>query len=219
MYQKICDEIAATAIKCGRDPREISLIAITKQIPWEIASSLYAQGQRDFGENRIVEALDKQQEAPSDCNWHFIGNLQKNKLRKIIGKFTLIHSIDSLELLQKLSEVSQENHLITPILLQANTSGEVSKHGLSPDEWKCCFKEALQLKGVLIQGLMTMAPLNGEVGVVHNCFRNLRKLRDELQVLGNHNLPHLSMGMSQDFKIAIEEGATLLRIGSALWEH
>jgi pyridoxal phosphate enzyme (YggS family) len=219
MYKKIYDEIAATAIHCGRDPKEITLVAVSKQIPWEIVSSLYAQGQRDFGENRVIEALAKQQEAPADCKWHFIGNLQKNKLRKIIGKFKMIHSIDSLELAKKLSEVSEENHLITPVLLQANTSGELSKQGLPPDKWRNCFEEILHFKGISIYGLMTIAPLTKDVETIRKCFQGLRKLRDELQISSNHYLPHLSMGMSHDFKIAIEEGATLLRIGTALWQH
>jgi pyridoxal phosphate enzyme (YggS family) len=210
-YQRICDEITSIAIKCGRNPTEITLIAVTKQVEWPKIFPLYAQGQRDFGENRVHEALEKQIEAPGDCQWHFIGNLQKNKIRKIIGKFKLIHSVDSLDLAQKISEISLESNLITNILLQTNTSGEISKNGFQPIQLKSSFEEICKLRGVSVQGLMTMAPLTQDTKALHACFKALRKLRDEL------HLPHLSMGMSNDFKVAIEEGATFLRIGTALF--
>jgi PLP dependent protein len=210
-YQKLRADIASTAIKCGRNPADISLIVVTKEVDWQIASILYQEGLQDFGENRVAEALTKKAEAPLNCRWHFIGNLQKNKINKVIGQFELIHSVDSFELAEKLSKASLEAGLITSILLQANTSGEVSKHGLTPAEWKSCFEKLLELKGISIQGLMTMAPLVEEEQPIRHCFRSLRKLRDEL------NLHHLSMGMSHDYRIAIEEGATLLRIGTILF--
>jgi pyridoxal phosphate enzyme (YggS family) len=217
-YLPTCREIASTALACGRNPADIALIAVTKQVDPQTALKLYNQGQRNFGENRLPDAFLKQNEMPSDCLWHFIGNLQKNKVRKAIGKFTLIHSVDSPELADKISLTSQECGVVTSILLQANTSGEASKHGLSPDEWKKSYLELSKLKGITIQGLMTMAPLNVEEDAIHACFRELRLLRDELnEMAGNSQLFHLSMGMSEDFKIAIEEGATLLRIGSALF--
>lgn len=210
-YQKLLDEIALTAVQCGRNPSEITLIAVTKQVDWQAAFPLYVHGQRDFGESRIPEALTKKNEAPSDCRWHFIGNLQKNKIRKAVGQFALIHSIDSFELAQKLSEVSLEYKLITSILLQVNTSGETSKHGFSPEQLKRGFEDILKLDGLSVEGLMTMAPLTDDKKILHQCFGSLRKLRDDL------NLKHLSMGMSNDYRVAIEEGATLLRIGSTLF--
>lgn len=218
-YQKILNEIAAAGVNCGRDPASITLVAVTKQIDWQTASLLYAQGQRNFGENRIEEALVKKTLAPKDCQWHFIGNLQKNKVRKIIGEFVLIHSIDSFDIAEKISIVSQEKGVVTPILLQANTSGETSKNGLNPLEWKECFERALTLKNISVKGLMTMAPFTNNMEIVRQCFRKLRNLRDELQVIAGvrADLSELSMGMSGDFKIAIEEGATMVRVGSALF--
>ena len=218
-YQKILHEIAAAATNCGRDPASITLIAVTKQVDWQTASTLYAQGQRNFGENRIDEVLIKKTLAPQDCQWHFIGNLQKNKVRKIVGEFAFVHSVDTLDLAEKISAVSLENDLVTPILLQANTSGEVSKSGFNPEEWKECFEKVLALNGVSVKGLMTMAPFTNDEEIIRRCFRGLRTLRDELQLIAGDraNLSELSMGMSHDFKIAIEEGATMVRIGTALF--
>lgn len=222
MYAEICKEIARVAKGCGRNPASITLVAVTKQVDWQTALTLYHLGQRDFGENRIPEALAKKEALPPDCRWHFIGKLQSNKVRKAIGPFALIHSIDSFSLAEKVSAVSLEQGSITPILLQSNTSGEAAKQGLSPEEWRQCFEDILQLPGITVQGFMTMAPLGSrteaEKQTIRSCFRKLRQLRDEFNDAYHLNMPHLSMGMSQDFSIAIEEGATLLRIGSALFD-
>ena len=129
-YIRICEEISEAAIRSGREPKEVALVAVTKGVPWEQAAGLYHQGQRDFGENRLQEAFDKQNMAPADCRWHFIGSLQSNKVRKVIGKFVLVHSVDTIELARKLSLCSQEAGVVTSILLQVNTSGEKSKHGM-----------------------------------------------------------------------------------------
>lgn len=219
MYSEICKEIMDTARKCGRDLGEITLVAVTKQVDWQAALSLYQLGQRDFGESRIPEALMKKNSLPNDCRWHFIGKLQSNKVRKAVGAFSLIHSIDSYSLAETVSQVSRELGCTTSILLQANTSGEASKQGLSPKEWQKCFQEVLTLPGIAVQGLMTMAPLDADEEEIRASFRKLRQLRDEMNGTYAAGLRHLSMGMSRDFKIAIEEGATLLRIGSALYNQ
>jgi PLP dependent protein len=218
-YLNICDEIRETAQACNRNLNEMTLVAVTKYVAWAEIQKLYDQGQRVFGENRIEDAIPKQVQATKDCVWHFIGNLQLNKVRKAVGKFALIHSVDSVRLAQKISNVSQELGLVTPILLQANTSGETSKHGLNAEEWKTCFDNLLMLPGIEMQGLMTMAPLTDDERIIQTCFANLRILRDELKIRAGNtcDFRHLSMGMSHDFKSAIKEGATLLRIGSALY--
>jgi len=218
-YMHILKEIKQTASGCGRDPSDIDLIAVTKSIEWQYVQLIYDLGQRDFGENRFQEALEKKAIAPKGCRWHFIGTLQKNKVRKVIGSFSLIHSVDSYELAQKISECSQDLNVTTHILLQSNTSGENSKHGYSPQKWKECFEALYALPNISIDGLMTMAPLTEDVAVIKSCFASLRLLLEELNALANGkaHLHHLSMGMSHDFKIAIAEGATLLRIGSAIF--
>jgi PLP dependent protein len=219
-YQAVRDEIASAAKRCGREPSDIALVAVTKQVGWHEALFLYNQGQRDFGENCVTHALMKKKEAPSDCRWHFLGHLQKNKIRKVVGQFALIHSVHTLDLAKQLARVSRQFSVITPILLQANTSGEASKQGLSSEEWKQNVEELLTLEGISIQGLMTMAPLGGDEKGIRHCFSGLRKLRDELNAMAGERayLHHLSMGMSKDFTLAIEEGATIIRIGTALFQ-
>jgi pyridoxal phosphate enzyme (YggS family) len=172
---------------------------------------LYNQGCRHFAENRVDAALEKMELLPEDIQWHLIGTLQKNKVRKVIGKFALIHSVDTPELAKKISDCSLEAGLKTPILLQVNTSGEASKHGLSFEEWQKNYPEVANFEGIMIKGLMTMAPLVDDEKIIRTTFARLRELGKVLK------LQHLSMGMSQDFPLAIAEGATLLRIGSALF--
>ena len=147
------------------------------------------------------------EKAPKDIRWHFIGKLQRKKVPKVAGKFTLIHSIDSVELAQKLGDMSATSR----ILLEVNTSGEESKSGLTPEAWKTSFPQIASLRGVKVEGLMTMAPLTDDSGRIRACFARLRELGEVLE------LPFLSMGMSQDYKIALEEGATHLRIGTAVF--
>jgi pyridoxal phosphate enzyme (YggS family) len=216
-YDRLRSEVAHAAEMSGRDPNDVQIVAVTKGVAWKDVLPLYQLGHRDFGENRVAEALAKQAEAPPDCLWHFIGTLQMNKVRKVVGKFTLIHSVDSVALAQKLSEVSVEMGVVTSILLQVNISGETTKHGLSAEQWKTAFDEVLALPGLKIKGLMTMAPAEGDEQVVRNCFKGLRLLRDELRE--KCPMDQLSMGMSGDFRLAIEEGATMIRVGSALFNQ
>lgn len=211
-YRALCNKIHLCAIQSGRKQEDISLVAVTKNRPWALFEPFYRLGQKAFGESKVQELLEKISTAPSDIDWHFIGNLQRNKVKKIIGKCALIHSVDSYELASKISECSLEGNLTTPILLQVNTSGEISKNGLSAEEWRRCFEKILFLKGIEVQGLMTMAPLSDDEILVRKCFSNLRKFAHEL------SLPKLSMGMSHDYQWAIKEGATIVRVGSYLFE-
>jgi len=186
------------------------LVAVTKGRSIDEIMRLYEKGIRDFGENRVQEALVKIEALPKDIRWHFIGKLQKNKVSKVIGKFHLIHSVDTCELAYSISRGAKEQ--ITSILLQVNTSGEESKSGLSAEEWEAEIPALKKLPNLAIKGLMTMAPLTDDVSVIRHCFAALRKLRDKW------GLKELSMGMSQDYKIALEEGATMVRIGRKLYE-
>jgi PLP dependent protein len=214
--RRVLDQIAETATLSGRKKHEIILVAVTKGRSLEEIREAYFLGIRDFGENRVDEALLKIEQLPSDIRWHFIGKLQKNKIQKVIGKFALIHSVDTVELAEKLSIASLKKGVKTPVLLEANTSGESTKEGLSPDTWKANFKDLLEFKGIEIGGLMTIAPLTEDQGRIRRCFSELRLLQQQLQELGG-NLQALSMGMTNDFPIAIQEGATLVRIGTTLF--
>jgi len=213
-YLEITSKIHEKAKKCGRNPDDITLVAVSKNHPVEEIIDLYHAGCRHFGENRVQEALPKIAQAPSDILWHFIGTLQKNKVGKVLNSFWHIHSVDSPDLAKAISKRSE---IDVPILLQVNTSGEESKHGLSLKQWRAAAAEIFQLPRVNIQGLMTMAPLTEDEDVIRRSFAALREFRDELEQNEGRKLPHLSMGMSHDYLIAIEEGATFLRIGSALF--
>lgn len=218
-YRRIQEDMDTTAIRCGRIPSEISLIAVSKGYSWEHVLPAYDQGCRDFGENRLQEAFDKISAAPEDIRWHMIGTLQKNKVRKAVGHFALIHSVDTPELAAKISECSVEAGVVTPVLLQVNTSGEISKHGITAEEWRQAFDSLLELPGILLEGLMTMAPLTPDEAVIRQCFAHLRKFKEELaNRAGNQaSMRHLSMGMSNDYRLAIAEGSTLVRIGTAIF--
>lgn len=212
-YQRLLDDIHETAIKCGRDPTSINLVAVTKNVAWPKIQEVYKEGCRNFGESKVQEALSKIEDGPRDIDWHMIGTLQKNKVSKIVGKVKLIHSIDNLEIAKTVSDYSQKNHLTSAILLQVNTSQEKSKHGFLINELLNFFSEIEQLPNIEIKGFMTMAPFVEEERIIRQSFAKLRELRDKLEP----SLPYLSMGMSHDYRIAIQEGSTILRIGSAIF--
>ena len=214
--ESVVRRIEKKAQEVGREPAELSLVVVTKGQSLAAIEALYQLGIRDFGENRVQEVLEKIEKSPKDIRWHFIGKLQKKKVSKVIGHFTLIHSVDTPRLAEKISNAGVERGVVTSVLLEANTSGEAAKSGLSPEEWKQEYGRLLDLDGIKISGLMTMASLHDSESEIRNCFSKLRQLRDKLQEIGGE-LPTLSMGMSRDYPIAIEEGATLLRIGSAIF--
>jgi PLP dependent protein len=218
-YSGLMENIQDAARKNSCHPNTITLVAVSKGVSLDQILALSQLNVKDFGENRIAEALEKKHSAPDGLRWHFIGSLQKNKVRKAVGEFALIHSVDSLELAKKISDISTELQMKTSLLLQANTSGESSKHGLPSEQWMESFEQVLEMPNLNICGLMTMAPLTDDQAVVRKCFSRLRELRDTLQQQAGNacRLNHLSMGMSQDYESAIAEGATLLRIGSALF--
>lgn len=217
-YLIIKEKIKEIAKKCGRDSNEIKLVVVTKNCPIEAIQEVYKCGARDFGENRVQDVLEKISLLPQDIQWHFIGSLQNNKVNKVVGKFALIHSVDSLHLAKKINEESEKIGVITSILLQVNTSGEGTKHGLDEDGWRAVLDDVNKLNHVKVKGLMTMAPFTEDEEIIRSCFRKLRNFQDEMKqyVREPDIFEDLSMGMSNDYKIAIEEGATILRIGSAI---
>lgn len=212
-YLRLIASIENCAKAAGRKPEEITLVAVTKNQTIEDVMSLYDVGCRVFGESRLQESESKIAAMPQDCVWHLIGTLQKNKVRKAVEHFSVIESVDTFSLAEKISAVSVEQGKRVPVLLQVNTSGEISKHGLSPEDWKKVVVDLLQLPGIQLEGLMTMAPLTHDRLLIRQCFVRLKSLRDQLPGIG----PELSMGMSQDYREAIAEGATLLRVGSLLF--
>jgi hypothetical protein len=210
-YKRVCEDISGLS-------HDVTLVAVTKGHSIDEILPLYDAGCRNFGENRIQDALQKINETPKDILWHHIGTLQKNKVRKAIENFMLIHGVDSFELAEKISECSLELEKVTPILLQVNTSGEITKHGFSEESLRACFEKLVLLPGIKIDGLMTMAPLIDDENIIRSCFSRLRLLKERLNnEFFGISMKTLSMGMSHDYKFAIEEGATMLRVGSALF--
>jgi len=215
--------IAAAAQRSGRDPASITLVAVSKTFPIDAVREAAAAGQRDFGENRVQEALQKiAQPADTPLRWHLIGHLQTNKARKAAPAFACVHSLDSLELLRKLDEgASDRPEAAGPLdlLVQVDLAGEDTKFGAPPDEAERIVRAAASLAHARIAGLMLVPPWNEDPEQTRPWFVRLRALRDRLLDEGAdpHTLRHLSMGMSHDYEAAIEEGATIVRVGTAIF--
>lgn len=215
--------IEETALRCGRDPSAVHLVVVTKGFPSDDALEACRAGASDLGENRVQEMLGKADElsaAGYRPRWHLIGTLQKNKVKYVIGRTALIHSVDSLELLEEISVRSSRKGVVTDVLLQVNVSGEDTKHGFDPAEAPEAFRAGSALEGVRLRGLMTMAPLTDDPGAARPVFEGLRDLlralKDTLPAELRDGFDILSMGMSHDYPIAIECGATHVRIGTAI---
>lgn len=213
----IHSRIAKAARRVGRDPADVRLIAVTKyaELPW--VQHLVDAGVNILGESRPQQLVERAEKFGPEIEWHLIGHLQRNKVRSVLPHVTLIHSIDSLRLLNRVNEIAAELSLQPRVLLEVNVSGEASKDGFAPDSLRDSWDQIVDQDSVEIVGLMTMAPASNDPENARPTFAALKSLRDELAET-RLPLPELSMGMSGDFMIAIEEGATLVRIGSALFD-
>jgi pyridoxal phosphate enzyme (YggS family) len=209
--------IAAAEARSGRPPGSAELVAVSKGHPPEAIAEAVAAGQTLFGESRVQEARVKMSEASGAARWHFIGHLQKNKVRQALPLFELIESVDSLELARDVDRVAAEFGLRPRILLEVNVAGEASKHGFAPDALRRDMESLLALPRVEIEGLMTVPPAAPEAEDSRRHFAQLRELREALEREFAAGLPALSMGMSGDYEVAVEEGATLVRVGTALF--
>ncbi len=203
--------------RAGRAPGGVTLLAATKSQPPEMVQAAARLGQIFFGENKVQEARIKIPLCPDKLRWHFIGHLQSNKCRDAVDLFEMIQSVDGLSLAQEIAKRAEQAAKTMPILLEVNVAGEASKFGYRPERLLAELRELNVLSRLEIQGLMTVPPWSAESEKLRPHFRRLRELKAQCeQILGAH-LPHLSMGMSDDFEVAIEEGATMVRIGTALF--
>lgn len=214
--------IDAAAQRAGRDSNEVTLVAVSKTHPIEAIAAAYAAGQRDFGENRVEELWPKVEQAKAlgmtDIRWHLIGTIQSRKSGDAIGPFALIHSVDRLKLANRLNRDAAAAGTVMDILLEVNVSGEESKHGFTPDELLAAVPELVALPALRVRGLMTMAPFVENAEETRPVFRRLRQLREEVTTAHPGVVWHeLSMGMTNDFEVAVEEGATYVRVGSAIF--
>lgn len=211
--------IAAAATRAGRPASSVTLVAITKSVTSDVAAHLYALGAADLGENRVQELVTKAAAVPG-ARWHLVGPLQSNKARKAIAHSQLLHAVDSPELFPPLQRIAAEENCIVRCLLEVNISGEATKHGIAPGAVSSVLQQSKLYDRVEVRGLMTMAPAGAPAAEIRNIFSSLRILRDEGLARGFfHGAGELSMGMSEDFEIAVEEGATLVRVGSALYKN
>ena len=211
--------IAQAAQRVGRSPEEITLVAVSKMKPLELVKIAYQLGVTNFGENRVQDALPKIAAFhPSGLLWHMIGHLQSNKAAKVASTFDYVQSLDSLHLAQTLNRHAEEQQRRLPVLLQVNISGEQSKEGMTPEETPIVARQIVALPHLEVQGLMTVAPLVQDPEEVRPVFRALRTLQQRLRAeVAGSTWHHLSMGMTDDYAIAIEEGATLVRVGRAIF--
>jgi pyridoxal phosphate enzyme (YggS family) len=208
---RVRQRIAAAAQRAGRTPEDITLVAVTKTVPPERVEQAIAAGVTQFGENKVQEAKAKIPLVSGRAHWHMIGHLQSNKARDAVALFELIHSVDSVKLAAELDKWAQRAGKTQAVLLEVNVSGEASKYGLKPDQLDDTLGQVARLSRIEVQGLMTIAPYAEDVGKVRPCFRALRELRDRF------GLRELSMGMTHDLEVAVEEGATMVRVGTAIF--
>src|SRR5215469_12027078 len=213
---RVLEKIASAAANSGRSADDIQLVAITKTHPAEKVREAIEASQTLFGESRVQEARAKIPELPSAIRWHFVGHLQKNKIRHALSLFELIHSVDSLVLAQDINRIAEEEGLHPRGLLEVNVAGEGSKFGFAPN-LREQMEALLALQRLSIEGLMCIPPIAEEAEASRKYFVQLRDLRDSLQNEFNAALPKLSMGMTSDFIVAVEEGATLVRVGTAIF--
>ena len=215
--ERVREQIAQAAAKVGRAVDEIELVAISKTHDAAKVREAIEAGQTLFGESRVQEARVKIPELPSNLRWHFVGHLQKNKIRHALPLFELTHGVDSLALAEDINRIAEEDGLHPRVLLEVNVAGEGSKFGFQPDKLRAEMESLLALPRLSILGLMTIPPIAEEAEASRKYFVQLRELRARLQTEFHVDLAQLSMGMTQDFAVAVEEGATLVRVGTAIF--
>jgi len=214
------ERVGEAARRAGRRPEDVRLIAVSKTFPIAAIREAYEAGQRDFGENKVQETLQKiAAAADMHIGWHLIGHLQSNKVRKAVGRVGWIHAVDSLDLLRRVDEVAREQGGTVRVLLQVDLALEATKHGAPVEDVPALLAAAREMRGAIVSGLMLLPPLVDQPEDARPWFRRLRELRDQWVEHGTPAtlLHELSMGMSHDFEVAIEEGATMVRVGSAIF--
>ncbi len=215
----IFNKVQAAAEKSGRTAGDIKVIAVTKTVEVDRIKNVYEYGLRDMGENRVQELTDKYDQLPADCKWHLIGHLQTNKVKYIIDKVAMIHSVDSLELATEINSRAEKHGRIMDFLLQVNVSGEETKFGIRPDEVYDFIGKISRMRNISLRGLMTIAPFAQNPQDIRPVFKNLYNIYIDIKRkrIDNVNMDYLSMGMSNDYEVAIEEGANIVRIGTSIF--
>ena len=203
----------------GRDPQEVTLIAVSKTKPVSMLKEAYDAGARCFGENKVQEIMDKHPQLPEDIQWHMIGHLQRNKVKYIVDKVSMIHSVDSLRLAQTIEQEAAKHNVCVPVLLEVNVAQEESKFGLKMDEVLPLIDTIADFPHIKVQGLMTIAPYVENAEDNRDFFRQLKKLSVDIEAknINNVSMSVLSMGMTGDYQVAVQEGATMVRVGTGIF--
>ena len=218
-YKKVEARVTAACLRAGRARSEVTLIAVSKTKPAEDIQALIEQGVTNFGENKVQEMCTKEETLQKGLSWHMIGHLQRNKVKYLMGKTCLIHSVDSLRLAQEIQKEAAKAGIICPVLMEINIGNEESKGGIDINEAETLARQIAELPNLKLNGLMCIAPFVDDAEENRDHFRRMRKKRDELAALAipGTDIRELSMGMTGDFEVAIEEGATLVRVGTAIF--
>ena len=218
-YDAVKDNIEKACARSNRNPEDVTLIAVSKTKPVPMLEEIYNHGCRNFGENKVQELIDKYEVLPKDIKWHMIGHLQRNKVKYIVGQVALIHSVDSYRLAEEINIQAKKKNIIVPILVEVNIAHEESKFGISEEDAIQLVEEIAQLENVRIKGLMTIAPYveNAEDNRLY--FRKIKDLSVDIAAknIDNVSMEILSMGMTGDYEVAIEEGATMVRVGTGIF--
>ena len=205
--------------RSGRERSEVTLISVSKTKPAEMLQEAYDAGRRDFGENKPQEIREKYPQLPTDIRWHMIGHLQRNKIKYIIDKVCMIHSVDSIRLAEAIDEEAKKHGIVMPVLIEVNVAEEESKFGIHLDEAESLIRQISELSNIQVQGLMTIAPFTENAEDNRIYFRKLRNLYVDIKDknIDNVNMCNLSMGMTGDYEVAVEEGATMVRVGTGIF--
>ncbi len=214
--ERVRERIARSCDRVGRPVDSVTVVAVTKTHGPAMIDAVIDAGISDIGENRMQEFLKKKPEVKRPCRWHLVGTLQRNKAGKAVGEFSLIHSVDRMKLAETLSRLGEERAITTRVLLEVNTSREITKHGFEPEEVRAAVDAIGSLPGIKLEGLMTIGPLTDDETAVRRAFQSLFRLKRKVEGSAKDPMPHLSMGMTDDFETAVEEGATLVRLGRVL---
>lgn len=218
-YENVLEKVKNACKRVNRSTDEVTLIAVSKTKPVEMLQEVYDAGCRDFGENKVQEIMDKYEKLPTDIRWHMIGHLQTNKVKYIVDKVYMIHSVDSIKLAKEISKEAVKKNVTVKVLLEVNVAGEESKFGMMSEEVKNFYDEVVDLPGLEVCGLMTIAPYVDEPEDNRQYFVKLRQLMVDMidKKTDNKDVKELSMGMTGDYEVAVEEGATFVRVGTGIF--
>ena len=218
-YRHVLKKVEEACARSGRDPKDVTLIAVSKTKPIEMIEEAMEAGARVFGENKVQELCDKYEQLPKDLHWHLIGHLQRNKVKYIVDKAELIHSVDSLKLAEEISKEALKKNVEVNILIEVNVAEEESKFGVSVEDTLLLIEEIAGYPNIRIEGLMTIAPFVENPEDNRQIFRKLKQLSVDIDAknINNVNVHILSMGMTNDYEVAIEEGATVVRVGTGIF--